>query len=59
MLGHEQLFPELRHGADVGSPIVSSDPDSEAAAALTAIAERIDKELAPRRRFHPELKLSS
>jgi ATP-binding protein involved in chromosome partitioning len=59
MLGQVPLVPELRHGADVGSPIVSSDPDSEAAAALTAIAERIDKELAPRRRFHPELKLSS
>ena len=59
MLGQVPLVPELRHGADVGSPIVSSDPDSEAAAALTAIAERIDKELAPRRRFHPELKLNS
>ena len=34
-----------------------SAPDSEAAAVFADIAERIDVELAPTRRFHPELKL--
>ena len=49
--------PELREGADTGHPIVAEQPDSEAGQAFAAIAERIDVELAPTRRFHPELKL--
>jgi ATP-binding protein involved in chromosome partitioning len=58
LLGQVPLVPELRQGADTGNPIVSADPESESAAAVTAIAARIDTELAPRRRFHPELRLS-
>jgi len=57
MLGQVPLVPALRAGSDTGHPIVAEDPDSEAARAFSAIAERIDTELAPTRRFHPELKL--
>jgi ATP-binding protein involved in chromosome partitioning len=57
LLGQVPLVPELREGADTGLPIVVSDPDSEAAQAISRIAERIAVELAPTRRSHPELKL--
>jgi hypothetical protein len=33
------------------------DPESEAARAFAAIAERVDVELAPTRRYNPELKI--
>jgi ATP-binding protein involved in chromosome partitioning len=36
---------------------VAVDPDAEASQAFAAIAERVDVELAPTRRTHPELKL--
>jgi ATP-binding protein involved in chromosome partitioning len=57
LLGQVPLVPELREGGDVGRPIVATSPGSEAALALSRIAERIAVELAPTRRFHPELKL--
>jgi ATP-binding protein involved in chromosome partitioning len=57
LLGRVPLVPELREGSDTGNPIVVVDPGSEAARAFDAIAGRIDVELAPTRRFHPELKL--
>lgn len=57
LLGRIPLVPELRVGADVGEPIVVSEPHGEAAAAIRSIAERLDVELAPRKRRHPELKL--
>jgi ATP-binding protein involved in chromosome partitioning len=57
LLGQVPLVPELREGADAGRPIVVTEPESEAAQAITRIAERIAGELAPTRRFHPELKL--
>jgi len=57
LLGQVPLVPELREGADTGRPIVAVDPGSEAGHAFGSIAERIDVELAPTRRFHPELKL--
>jgi ATP-binding protein involved in chromosome partitioning len=57
LLGNVPLVPELRDGGDRGQPIVDQDPDSEAGRAFAAIAEHIDVELAPTRRFHPELKL--
>src|SRR3954469_24423797 len=57
VLGQVPLMVEMREGADVGAPIVVSNADSEAARAFAAIAERIDVELAPPRRSHPELKL--
>jgi len=57
LLGQVPLTPALRAGADVGQPIVATDPTSEAGAVFAAIAETIDVDLAPTRRFHPELKI--
>jgi ATP-binding protein involved in chromosome partitioning len=57
LVGQVPLVPALREGGDVGAPIVVTDPGGEAARAFLDIAERIDVELAPTRRFHPELKL--
>ena len=57
LLGQVPLVPELRAGGDDGCPIVVADPDGEAAQAFRAIAERIDVELAPTRRYRPELKI--
>jgi ATP-binding protein involved in chromosome partitioning len=57
LLGRIPLVPALREGGDVGVPIVVSDPDGEAAGAFTSIAERVDVELGPKRRFHPELRI--
>jgi ATP-binding protein involved in chromosome partitioning len=58
LLGQVPLVPELRAGADSGRPITVTNPDGDAARAFTGIAERIDVELAPTRRYRPELKLS-
>jgi ATP-binding protein involved in chromosome partitioning len=57
LLGQVPLVPELRAGGDSGRPIVLTDPDGEAALAFARIAERVEVELAPTRRAHPELKL--
>jgi ATP-binding protein involved in chromosome partitioning len=57
LLGQIPLVPALRDGGDSGHPIVVSDPESEAAVAFAAIAERIDVELAPTKRFNPELRV--
>ena len=57
LLGSIPLVAALRQGGDTGAPIVVSDPASEASQQFMLIAERIDLELAPTRRFHPELKL--
>jgi ATP-binding protein involved in chromosome partitioning len=58
LLGRVPLVPELRAGGDEGRPIVVTDPDDEAAAAFRAIAEQVDVDLAPRRRHHPELRIT-
>jgi ATP-binding protein involved in chromosome partitioning len=57
LLGKVPLVPALREGGDNGQPIMAADPGSEAAKAFAEIARRIDVELAPTRRSHPELKL--
>jgi ATP-binding protein involved in chromosome partitioning len=57
LLGQVPLLTELRAGSDQGQPIAAAQPDGEAGRAFAAMAERIDVELAPTRRFHPELKL--
>ena len=57
LLGQVPLVPQLRAGGDDGRPIAAVDAQSEAGRAFAAIAERVDLELAPTRRFHPELKL--
>lgn len=41
LLGQVPLVPAVREGGDVGVPIGVSDPDSEAARAFAALAERI------------------
>ncbi|MGB6057412.1 MAG: Mrp/NBP35 family ATP-binding protein [Microthrixaceae bacterium] len=57
LLGQIPLVPRLREGGDQGSPIVAVDPDSEAAQAFARIAEQIDVDLAPTRRYNPALKI--
>jgi ATP-binding protein involved in chromosome partitioning len=58
LIGQVPLVPELRAGADSGSPIVVSDPDGEAARVFARMAETIDVELAPRRIYRSELRIS-
>ena len=57
LLGKVPLVPALREGGDSGNPIVAVDPDAEASLAFRSIAERVDVELAPTRRFNPEIKI--
>ena len=58
LLGQVPLVPQLREGGDSGAPIVSVEPDGEAAEVFGQIAETIDVELAPRRIYHSELRIS-
>ncbi len=57
LLGQVPLVPEMRAGGDEGRPIVVSHPDDEASLAFREIAERVDVELAPKRRYRTELKI--
>jgi ATP-binding protein involved in chromosome partitioning len=57
LLGQVPLVTDLRRGADSGRPIMATDPDSEASRAIMAIAEKVDDELAPTRRYNKGLKL--
>jgi ATP-binding protein involved in chromosome partitioning len=57
LLGQVPLVQALREGSDTGRPIVATEPDSEAAGAIRGIAEAIDVELAPKRRYNAGLKL--
>jgi ATP-binding protein involved in chromosome partitioning len=57
LLGQIPLLHELREGSDEGRPIAATAPDSEAGRAFAALAERIDVELAPKRRYNAGLKL--
>jgi ATP-binding protein involved in chromosome partitioning len=57
LIGQIPLSIALRKGSDSGDPIVAVDPDSEAGAAVRAIAEYIDVTLAPTRRPNRGLKL--
>jgi ATP-binding protein involved in chromosome partitioning len=58
LIGQVPLVPELRAGADAGAPIVASDPDGEASRVFARIAETIDVDLAPRRIYRSELRIS-
>jgi ATP-binding protein involved in chromosome partitioning len=49
------LVTALREGGDEGRPIVATEPDSEAAHAFGAVAEKIATELAPKRIYRREL----
>jgi ATP-binding protein involved in chromosome partitioning len=57
LLGQIPLLPPLREGADIGRPIVVTDPESEASRAFRNIAERVAVELAPRKVFNKALKI--
>jgi ATP-binding protein involved in chromosome partitioning len=57
LLGQVPLVPALREGADSGHPLVAERPDSEAGRIFAEMAERIAVELAPTRRFNPQLKI--
>lgn len=57
LVGQVPLLPDLREGSDNGRPVAALDPEGEAGAAFAAIAERIDVELAPKRRYSAGLKL--
>jgi len=57
LLGQIPLTPQLRDGADNGRPLVATDPTSEAGAVFASIAEAIDVDLAPTRRYNAELKI--
>jgi ATP-binding protein involved in chromosome partitioning len=57
MLGQVPLVAELRAGGDAGRPIVLTDPGGDAAQAFATIAERVEVELAPTRRYNKALKL--
>lgn len=56
LLASIPLVPELREGGDLGNPIAAA-PETEAGAAFAALAERVDVELAPKKRFRSELKI--
>ena len=57
LLGRIPLVSELREGGDTGLPITISDPESEASQVFTHLAEQIDGDLAPRRRYNAALKI--
>jgi ATP-binding protein involved in chromosome partitioning len=57
LLGQVPLVPQMREGGDDGHPIVVANPQDEASVAFRSIAERIDVELAPKRRYRTELKI--
>jgi ATP-binding protein involved in chromosome partitioning len=57
LVGRIPLVPALREGSDTGNPLVATDPSGEAGGIFAEIARRVDEELAPTRRDHPELKI--
>ncbi|MFT7476519.1 MAG: ATP-binding protein involved in chromosome partitioning [Verrucomicrobiales bacterium] len=57
LIGQVPLIPELREGSDSGNPIMATHPDSEAGKIFAAMAEKIDVELAPKRRYTKKLNL--
>ncbi len=58
LIGRVPFVPELRIGSDIGQPIMAVAPESEAALAIGAIADRLETELVPSRIYHPALKIS-
>ncbi len=57
LVGQVPLVPELREGSDSGKPIVAMAPESEASQVFASMAERIDVEMAPKRRYTSKLNL--
>ena len=56
LLSQIPLVPALREGSDLGAP-VATDATTEVGQAFVALAERVDVELAPKKRFRSELKI--
>ena len=57
LVGQVPLIPALREGSDGGKPIMAMDPDNEASQVFAAMAEKIDVEMAPKRRYTKKLNL--
>ena len=57
LLARIPLVPALRAGGDDGRPITVVAPDDEASQAFRAVAERLDTDVRPTRRYNPGLKL--
>ena len=57
LVGQVPLVPALREGSDSGKPIMAIDPESEASQVFVAMAEKIDVEMAPKRRYTKKLNL--
>jgi ATP-binding protein involved in chromosome partitioning len=57
LLGQIPLVPALREGGDDGTPIVVASPSDEASVVFRTIAERLETELVPTKRAHPELRI--
>jgi ATP-binding protein involved in chromosome partitioning len=57
LVGQVPLVQELREGSDSGRPIMAYAPDSEASQVFLRMAETIDVDLAPTRRYNAGLKL--
>ncbi len=56
LLAKVPLVPELREGGDDGHPIAVRT-ETEAGQVFAALAERVDVELAPKKRYRSELKI--
>jgi ATP-binding protein involved in chromosome partitioning len=56
LLGQVPLVSDLREGADTGHPI-AADVGTESAAIFADLAEKLDVEMAPKRRYRSELKV--
>ncbi len=57
LLGRIPLVPAIREGGDVGTPVVTARPDSEATAIFSEIARLLDEEYKPTLRYNEGLKL--
>lgn len=57
LIGQVPLIPQLREGSDSGNPIMATDPENEASKIFAQMAEKIDVELAPKRRYTKKLNL--
>ena len=56
LLARIPLVNAMREGSDVGDPI-AAHPETEVGAVFAALAERVDVELAPKKRYRSELKI--
>ena len=57
LVGQVPLVPALREGSDSGTPVMATDPEGEAGTVFAAMAETIDVDLAPKRRYSSALNL--